>query len=168
MYDDQSPLFGATSEEDPATVPGSSKTPVEKIQSVAEVFELARRHFGLASTERDGEDEDLPPALAKARSRRLDKAREIGLVAKWASYKQAKGHVSIHDPGSGGWHDLLWKDAPGWAQREALKRSSIYRTTGDARAFEFTAKQMHEIWEEERPPEEGEDGIIEEYELPDD
>lgn len=106
--------------------------------------------------------------LARARTRRLEKARELGLVAKWASYKKAKGHVSVHDPATGKWHDLPWKDAPSWAKWEAGKRSALYKATGDRGAFDLTAGQMRQLWEEEHPPSEAEEGIVEEYELPDD
>jgi len=140
--------------------------PEPKVESVAEVFELARKIF---RTSGPADEPPETPALARARARREEKAGERGLVARWGDYKKAKGHVSIHDPSTGRWHDLPWKDAPGWAQREALKRSSLYRSSGDARGFDFTAKHMHEIWEEEHPAEAElvEEGIIEEYELPD-
>ena len=115
-------------------------------------------------------EEDLPPALAAARARGVEKAEALGLVAKWASYKKAKGYVQVHDPTTGEWHDLPWKDIPDWAKWEATERSTIYRSTGDAGAFDLTADQMREIWEEKHPPSEaGEgEGIVEEYELPDD
>jgi hypothetical protein len=105
--------------------------------------------------------------LKAAQRRRLEKAEALSLVAKWADYKKAKGHISIHDPGSDEWADLPYEAAPSWAQREARKRSEIYRSTGDARAFDYTAAEMHAIWEEEGPPQK-EEGIVEEYELPDD
>lgn len=47
------------------------------------------------------------------------------------------------------------------------KRSELYRRTGDYGVFDLDAEAMREIWEEEHPPQE-EDGIIEEYELPED
>jgi hypothetical protein len=47
-----------------------------------------------------------------------------------------------------------------------VKRSEMYRA-GDAGAFNLTAAQMEEIWQSERPLLE-EEGIVEEYELPDD
>jgi hypothetical protein len=112
------------------------------------------------------ESEDEVFALARGILPSL-KAEALGLVAKWADYKKAKGHISIHDPGSDEWADLPYEAAPSWAQREARKRSEIYRSTGDARAFDYTAAEMHAIWEEEGPPQK-EEGIVEEYELPDD
>jgi hypothetical protein len=134
------------------------------IESEDEVFALAR---GILPSLKDAEEEHLPPMLKAAQRRRLEKAEALSLVAKWADYKKAKGHISIHDPGSDEWADLPYEAAPSWAQREARKRSEIYRSTGDARAFDYTAAEMHAIWEEEGPPQK-EEGIVEEYELPDD
>ena len=114
------------------------------IESEDEVFALAR---GILPSLKDAEEEHLPPMLKAAQRRRLEKAEALGLVAKWA--------------------DLPYEAAPSWAQREARKRSEIYRSTGDARAFDYTAAEMHAIWEEEGPPQ-TEQGIVEEYELPDD
>ena len=84
------------------------------IESEDEVFALAR---GILPSLKDAEEEHLPPMLKAARRRRLEKAEALGLVAKWADYKKAKGHISIHDPGSGEWADLPYKAAPSWAQR---------------------------------------------------
>jgi hypothetical protein len=136
----------------------------EVLRSEEEVFALAREVLPLAE---DEEEDHLPPMLKAARRRRLEKAEALGLVAKWADYRSAKGHIAIHDPGSGQWVDLPYKEAPPWAQREARKRSELYRSSGDARAFDYTAAEMNAIWEEENPPQE-EEGIVEEYELPDD
>ncbi len=55
---------------------------------------------------------DSPRFLA----RRLEQASELGLVAVWSKHF---GHISIHDPTTGEWHDLRREDAPGWAKREA-------------------------------------------------
>jgi hypothetical protein len=155
MYNDQPSLFDDPTEESPDSG--------RRIQEIEEVFALARECLGLSASG----DDLVPPVLARARTRRLEKARELGLVVKWASYKKAKGHVSIHDPTIGEWHDLSWKDAPGWARWEARKRSDLYKATGDWGAFDLMASQMREIWEEDHPREE-EKGIVEEYELPDD
>ena len=165
MIDDQLSLFG-TPDPEPAKLEEPLE-PASLVESMAEVFELAREILG--SEADDPEDATPPPVVARARARRLEKAKELGLVARWADYRKAKGHVTIHDPTSGGWHDLPWKDAPGWAQREALKRSSLYRSSGDAGAFDLSAAQIEEIWEEERSAETElvEEGIVEEHELPD-
>jgi hypothetical protein len=158
MYDSQPSFF-----DEPGEANGEAREPA--IEDVAEVFKLAREYLDLRDPGGDLPDEVLPPALASMRRRRLEKAKELGLVAKWADYSKAKGCVSIHDPDTGRWHGLPWKDAPSWARWEAIKRSEIYRATGDAAAFDLTADQMRKIWEKECPPEEG---IVEEYELPDD
>jgi hypothetical protein len=89
-----------------------------------------------------------------------------GSVARWADYKTARSYVAMHDPTSGEWCAIPWKAAPPWARCEAVKRSEMYRA-GDAGAFNLTAAQMEEIWQSERPLLE-EEGIVEEYELPDD
>jgi len=34
------------------------------------------------------------------------------MVAKWAPYETAKGHISINDPVNGEWHDVVDKGAP--------------------------------------------------------
>jgi hypothetical protein len=160
MIDSRISLFG---EPEPD---GESSEPASLVESVAEVFELAREILGSEA----GAPETLPPALARARARREAKAEELGLVARWGDYRKAKGHVSIHDPTSGGWHDLPWKDAPGWAQQEAVQRSSLYRSSGDAEVFNLNAAQIEAIWEEEHPTGAKlvEEGIVEEHELPDD
>jgi len=107
--------------------------------------------------------------LKAIRERKEEKARALGLVARWAPYGSAKGYVSIHDPTTGEWHDLPFKQAPGWAKWETTKRSEIYEKTGDYGAFDLDAAQMHKVWEKENPPASPEEeGIVEEYELPED
>jgi hypothetical protein len=139
----------------------------DKISSVEDVFDLAREHFGLSATTAEEEDPLSPPSvIAELQRRRLEKATELGLVARWADYKTARGYVAMHDPTSGEWCAIPWKAAPPWARWEAVKRSEMYRA-GDAGAFNLTAAQMEEIWQSERPLLE-EEGIVEEYELPDD
>jgi len=135
-----------------------------KIQDVAEVFALAREICGVEHRLDDDKDS---PVLNAIRERKRENASALGLVAKWANYKKAKRYVTIHDPTSGEWHDLPVKDAPTWAQWEATKRSAIYKRTGDYGAFDLNAQQMRVIWEEESPPQ-AEEGIVEEFELPDD
>jgi hypothetical protein len=135
--------------------------PEDFFESVHEVFEYAGRALGKPVVN-PPVDEVESPALVAARERRLEKAAALGLVAQWGDYRKAKGHISMHDPGSREWHDVPCRDAPGGAQREARKRSELYRSTGDSRAFDFTAAEMEAIWEEENPPLE-EEGIVEEY-----
>lgn len=161
MIDNELSLFG-TPDPEP-----DEELPEPTVEGVAEAFDLAREILGNEANDpsEPGASASLPPALARVRARREAKAEELGLVARWGDYRKAKGHVSIHDPTSGSWHDLPWKDAPGWAQREAVLRSSLYRSSGDAGGFDLNAIQIREIWDSEHPAEEG---IVEEHELPDD
>lgn len=76
-----------------------------------------------------------------------ERASRLGLVARWA---MRFGYVGIHDPTSGEWHDLRVGDAPPWAVREARKRKALWGE-GETLAYEFTAGEMEEIWESERP-----------------
>lgn len=84
-----------------------------------------------------------PPFVREAEER----ASRLGLVARWS---MRFGYVSIHDPTSGEWHDLRTKDAPPWAVREARKRKALWKE-GETLDYEFTAREMEEIWESERP-----------------
>jgi hypothetical protein len=68
------------------------------------------------------------------------------MVAKWAPYETAEGHISIHDPVSGEWHDVPYKDAPRWAKWEARRRAELYRS-GHRHAYDLSSAQMHEILE---------------------
>jgi hypothetical protein len=144
----------------------------DTLKSVDEVLAMAHEVLGrqVADGEAgDGSAPPLAPALEAARARRLERAAALGLVARWADYKTAKGHIAIHDPASGEWAEVPYKDAPGWAQREARKRSELYRQTGDARVFDYDAATMRAIWEEEQIAQGEEDeGIVEENPLPDD
>jgi len=135
-----------------------------RVGGEGDVFALAWEVLGSSPP---GETEPESPILRTVRARREEKASALGLVAKWANYRKAKGYVTIHDPATGEWHDLPYRSAPTWAQWETTKRSELYRHTGDYGVFDLNADQMHEIWEEENPRLE-EEGIIEEHELPDD
>jgi hypothetical protein len=134
----------------------------DTLKSVDEVLAMAHEVLGrqVADGEAgDGSAPPLAPALEAARARRLERAAALGLVARWADYKTAKGHIAIHDPASGEWAEVPYKDAPGWAQRE----------TGDARVFDYDAATMRDNWEEEQIAQGEEDeGIVEENPLPDD
>ncbi len=136
---------------------GDSREKEAVISSIAEVRELAREYFNLPDAE--------PPLL---RAKREQAARNAGaprrgMVAKWAPYETARGHISIHDPVNGEWYDVQYKDAPGWAQREARRRVELYKA-GDRHAYDLTSDQMREIWEVDHPPEP--DYIVEEHPLP--
>jgi hypothetical protein len=83
-------------------------------------------------------------------------AEDVGLVAAWSV---EFGFISVHDPTTGGWHDLHWKDVAGWARREARKRKELYGD-GNRRAHRLTLREMGEIWAAENPPAE-DAGIVE-------
>lgn len=48
--------------------------------------------------------------------RRLEEADRRGLVIKWSRHP---GHVSIHDPATGEWHELATSDCPPWVLEDA-------------------------------------------------
>jgi hypothetical protein len=104
-------------------------------------------------TVEDPPDEDEVPQFVR---KELERASEIGLVARWSRHF---GYISIHDPTTGEWWDLQTKDAPGWAKWEAHKRKEL-RKGGDPHARKLTARDMEEIWEAER---QGAEAIVEEY-----
>ncbi len=95
--------------------------------------------------------------ISTAKTAKTTEAEQLGLVATWSV---EFGHVSLHDPTSGEWHDLRTKEAPDWAVREARKRKELYRD-GNRRAYRLTSQEIGEILEGERPPEE--EGIVEDY-----
>jgi hypothetical protein len=90
-------------------------------------------------------------------SKTLAEADRLGLVATWA---REFGYVSIHDPTTRTWHDVPTKEAPRWAVGEAARRKDLHKS-GNRRAYSLTARQVEELWEAERPPEE--EGIVEDY-----
>jgi hypothetical protein len=104
---------------------------------------------------------DKKPESPVTRTDKTDKtseAEDLGLVASWSV---EFGFISVHDPTTGEWHDLHWKDAPGWARREARKRKEIYGA-GNRRAHRLTSREMGEIWAAENPPAE-DAGIVEDH-----
>jgi hypothetical protein len=78
--------------------------------------------------------------------RELERASELGLVATWS---RVFGYISIHDPTTGEWYDVATNDAPDWAKRETFKRKELYRD-GNRKAYRLTAREMEEIYEQER------------------
>jgi|SRR5829696_660372 len=83
----------------------------------------------------------LPAGAQKA----LEDADALGLVARWS---RAFGYITIHDPTTGEWYDVGYKDAPGWAKREARKRRELRKEDGVTRLL--TAAEMEEVWEKEQ------------------
>jgi hypothetical protein len=95
----------------------------------------------------------------KTRTDKTDKTSEsawLGLVATWSA---EFGHVSLHDPTTGDWHDLKTTVAPEWAVGEARRRKELYKS-GNRRAYRLSARDMEEVWKSGQPPEEG---IVEDY-----
>ncbi len=84
-------------------------------------------------------------------------ADALGLAASWSG---EFGFISIHDPTTGEWWDLRWKDAPEWSRWEAKKRKELYKE-GDRRAHRLTSQEMARIWETDNPS--AEEGIVEEH-----
>jgi hypothetical protein len=92
-------------------------------------------------------DQSTSPALPRFMLQELERASDLGLIARWSS---EFGYVSIHDPTTGEWHDLTTKDAPTWAKREAFKRKELRRHEGITRTL--SAKEMEANWEKEIAP----------------
>lgn len=73
---------------------------------------------------------------------------ELGLIARWS---REFGYISLHDPNTGEWCDINWKDAPDWSQREAFKRKDLFKSrTGKDKYKLDTREEMEEIWQKER------------------
>jgi hypothetical protein len=96
------------------------------------------------------------PTSAPSETSKTPEAEDLGLVAAWSV---EFGFISVHDPTSGEWHVLHWKDAPGWARWEVRKRKELYRN-GNRKAHRLTSREMARIWEAESPPAE-DAGIVE-------
>jgi hypothetical protein len=122
--------------------PSLFDNPGARIQSEAEAFALARKHFVLDEIP---EDEDLPPSIARIKERRAERAAETGLAARWS---QEFGFIELHDPTTGERHDIPTKKAPAWAKWEAGKRKELRRR---GVAHMLTATELEELWEEEHP-----------------
>lgn len=94
------------------------------------------------------DDAPQPPPPRPAFIRQAEeKASALGLVARWSRHF---GYISLYDSTSGEWHDVQTKDAPSWAKWEAHKRKELWRS-GDSHAYDLTALDMSEIWEDEHP-----------------
>ncbi len=105
----------------------------------------------------EGENPEARQTQA-AKTAKTIEADELGLITTWSSHF---GFISMHDPATGEWHDLHWKDVPEWARWEAKKRKELYKE-GDRRAHRLTSREIAEIWATENQSAE-EDGIVEEH-----
>ncbi len=102
---------------------------------------------------------NLPTSTNRAdKTDKTSEAEKLGLVATWSG---EFGFISMHDPTSGEWHDLHWKDAPGWARWEACKRKELYGG-GNRKAYRLTSREMAQIWEDENSSS-AEEGIVEDH-----
>jgi TubC N-terminal docking domain len=57
--------------------------------------------------------------LLERERRRLEEAASRGLVIKWS---REPGYLSVHDPTTGDWHDLLASCCPPWMLEDAKAR----------------------------------------------
>jgi hypothetical protein len=105
-----------------------------------------------------GSEKPKTPTSAPSETSKTIEAEDLGLVASWSV---EFGFISMHDPTTGEWHDLRWKDAPGWARWEARKRKELYGD-GNRKAHRLTSREIGEIWAAENPLS-IEEGIVEDH-----
>jgi hypothetical protein len=103
-------------------------------------------HLRPRSPEAQGVRVMAEPAIPRFIEQVLERASELGLVARWS---REFGFISIHDPTTGEWHDIPMKEAPVWAKWEAHKRKELSKFGGVVTQM-LTAREMEEIWQEER------------------
>jgi hypothetical protein len=120
-----------------------------------------RKNRKITSGYKDGGEVSEAPRRLADKTDKTTEAGKLGLVASWS---REFGYVALRDPGSGEWHDLAVKDAPGWALWEARKRKELYRD-GSRGAYRLTSREMEEIWHSEQAPES--EGIVEDHPLED-
>ena len=111
----------------------------------------------MAESQRQG----IPPPALLPRfvQRELERADALGLVAR---FSHEFGHISIHDPTTGEWHDLPSEEAPVWAKSEAFKRKELRKYHGVTRLL--TRAELEEIYLQEREREAAalaDEGIVE-------
>jgi hypothetical protein len=78
--------------------------------------------------------------------RELQKALRLGLVCR---FSREFGWIDLHDPTTGEWTTIEFKDAEPWMKRECFKRKELWKS-GD-RHF-YTRAEMERIWEREEAP----------------
>lgn len=98
------------------------------------------------------------PVSTPSKTSNTPEAERLGLIATWSV---EFGFISMHDPATGEWQDLHWKDAPEWSRWEARKRKELYKD-GDRRAHRLTSREIGEIWAAEHKFSD-EEGIVEEH-----
>jgi hypothetical protein len=97
------------------------------------------------------------PVSTPSKTSDTPEAERLGLIATWSV---EFGFISMHDPTTGEWWDLHWKDAPEWSKWEANKRKQLYKD-GNRRAHRLTSREIGEIWAIENPLS-ADEGIVEE------
>ncbi len=108
---------------------------------------------------REAESESLETSISTpSETSNTLETDELGLISAWSG---EFGFISMHDPATGEWHDLHWKDAPEWARWEARKRKDLYKN-GNRRAHRLTSREIGEIWASENRSSD-EEGILEEH-----
>jgi len=95
----------------------------------------------------DTPETTVPQFVKKEGERRERSALELGLIARWA---RDRGYVSLHDPVTGEWCDVPFKQAPEWARNEAFKRKLLEKDKGIDRLL--TRAEMEEIWQQDGTP----------------
>jgi predicted metal-dependent hydrolase len=58
--------------------------------------------------------------LLERERQRLEAAERLGLLIKWS---KLPGYVAIHDPTTGGWHEILASECPPWVIEVARAHS---------------------------------------------
>jgi hypothetical protein len=82
------------------------------------------------------------PKTPADKTDKTSESARLGLIATWSA---EFGHVSLHDPTTGDWHDLKTTVAPEWAVGEARRRKELYKS-GNRRAYRLSARDMEEVW----------------------
>jgi hypothetical protein len=85
------------------------------------------------------------------------------MICNWSYHF---GFVSLRDPITGEWHDVQTGDSSPWMLNEARFRKQLYRMD-EPRAYRLSSRALEELWRKEHP-EPLEEGIVEEFPLPDD
>jgi hypothetical protein len=139
-----------------ATLPAREEKQREKVRTFSESVRIGTAKTAKTPLENSAFSGTAQSATAK--TAKTTEAEDLGLVAAWSV---EFGFISVHDPTTGEWHDLHWKDAPGWARWEARKRKELYGD-GNRKAHRLTSREIGEIWAAENPPAE-DAGIVEDH-----
>ena len=93
----------------------------------------------------DAPEDACVPRWAKEQERRYkQRADERGLVSRFSS---EFGYIALHDPTTGEWVEVEFKEAPPWAKREAFRRKDLRKA---GKRHDLTAREMEEVWKREQ------------------